>query len=306
VQNPAFSLKQTVSIPAFISDNAFKYIETQVSFGSRNPGSEAHKKALDFFYSEFKKFTNNVSLQNFNYPGYDNANLSLTNIIAKFNPEAANRIFICAHWDSRPRADQDKDSTKRNYPIPGANDGASGAGVLLEIARILKDNQLPYGIDLILFDGEDYGEQHDLMNYCLGSKYFASQKPSDFNPAFGILLDMVGDKEAVFPKEANSVLYGSEVVNMIWNTARQVNASCFTEAESQPIYDDHIPLNEAGIKTVDIIDVDLIGADSSNPRRNYWHTHKDNMENISKETLQQVGNVLIKFLYSLEFTKPSA
>lgn len=301
VQKTTYQLKNTNSIPAFDYENAYRQVQMQVSFGPRNPGSAGHQKALDYFVSEFNKYTSNVELQSFTYPGYDNVTLNLTNVIARFNPKSSRRIFICAHWDSRPWADQDKDSTKRDQPIPGANDGASGVGILLEIARVLKDNNISYGVDLILFDGEDYGHQHDLMNYCLGSKYFASQKPENYNPEFGILLDLVGDKEAVFPKEANSVLYGSDVVDLLWDTARNLNAGCFSNNESQPIYDDHIPLNEAGIKAVDIVDVDLIGADTPNPRRNYWHTHNDNMDNIGKETLKQVGEVLIKFIYSLQF-----
>lgn len=302
VQKTTYQISNTANVPTFDFENAYKHVQMQVSFGPRNPGSTGHQKALDYFTSELKKYTNEVSLQNFTYPGYDNSNLNLTNVVAKFNPNAKKRIFISAHWDSRPWADQDIDSTKRNLPIPGANDGASGVGILLEIARILKNNNISYGVDLILFDGEDYGHQHDLMNYCLGSKYFASQKQDDYNPEFGILLDLVGDKEAVFPKEGNSVLFAPEIVDLLWDVAFNLQASSFSNKESQPIYDDHIPLNEAGIKTIDIVDVDLIGADSPNPRRNYWHTHNDNMDNISKETLKQVGSVLIKFIYSLQIS----
>ncbi len=303
VRKPDFYLGEILNKPNFNSDNAYAYIEKQISFGPRNPNSEGHKKALDFLASELRKFNDNVELQNFAYPGY-NETLSLTNLIARFNPDSPNRIFICAHWDTRPRAEHDEDESKRNLPILGANDGGSGTGMVLELARILKENPVDYGIDLILFDGEDYGHESDLANYALGAKYFAATK-QNYNPKFGILLDLVGDKEAVFPKEGYSVLYGREIVETIWGIAQNLNATTFSHFESHPIYDDHVPLNQAGIKTINIVDIDLIGADSFNKRRNYWHTHNDNMENISKETLRQVGEVLLNLIYSLRFEQPN-
>ena len=204
-----------------------------------------------------------------------------------------------------PERTNDPDPAKRNLPILGANDGGSGVGVLLELARILKQNPVSYGVDLIFFDGEDYGKENDLGNYFLGSKYFASQKPSGYNPAFGILLDMVGDKQAVFNKEGKSMLFAPEVVNMVWSIAGKLNASVFSEAEGNQIEDDHVPLNEAGLNTIDIIDIDLVGADTGVKRRNYWHSQNDTMDNISEATLQQVGNVLTYLIYSLDFNKPA-
>jgi len=304
IQKPAYFISANVTKPNFNSENAYNYVAKQVSFGPRNPNSEAHKKALEFFKTELEKFADEVQLQTFNYPGYENTELQLTNVIAKFNPQAKNRIFFCAHWDSRPRGEKDKNPEKRNLPIPGANDGASGVGILLELARILKENKVDYGIDLILFDGEDYGHESDLMNYCLGAKYFAATK-KDYNPHFGILLDLVGDKQAEFQKEGYSIQYAREVVEMVWNIAHQIGATTFSDFETYPIYDDHFPLNQANLKTINIVDIDLIGADSQNPRRNYWHTQNDTMENISKETLQQVGNVLVHLIYSIKFNEPS-
>lgn len=297
---PTYTLVEKASIPQFNGDNAYKMVETQVAFGPRNPGSEAHTKAKLFFESEMKKYADEVVMQNFTYTGYENARLDLTNIIAKFNPKSTNRIFICAHWDSRPRSDQDKNDKNKELPILGANDGGSGVGILLELARLLKQSKVDYGIDLILFDGEDYGKESDLGNYCLGSKYFAANLPENYKPVFGILLDLVGDKEAVFRKEGNSLQVLPDLVNMIWNIAEKQNASTFINADGHAIYDDHVPLNQAGISTIDIIDAELIGADTGNERRNYWHTQKDNMDNIGKETLQQVGSVLTKLIYSLK------
>lgn len=298
-QKPLYELKATDSVPGFNSDYAFEQVEKQVAFGPRNPGSIGHGQALLYLKNELAKYADEVTLQSFSYPGYDET-LDLTNIIGKFNPSAKNRIMLSAHWDSRPRAEEAKDSTKQNLPVLGANDGASGVGVLLEIARRLKDNKVNYGVDIVFFDGEDYGRKNDLNNYCLGAKYFSSNL-NGYEPAFGILLDMVGDKEAFFPKEGTSVQYAPDVVNMIWSIAEQTGSNAFEQAEAPAIYDDHVPLNQAGIRTVDIIDLELIGASTPNERRNYWHSDKDNMDNISRETLGQVGKVLVTLLYSLKF-----
>lgn len=302
---PLYTLKSQVTVPEFNGGKAYDMTARQVAFGPRNPGSKAHQQAIEFFLSELGKYADEVKTQNFTYPGY-NENLNLTNIIAKFNPAAKRRVLLTAHWDSRPWADQDKNPANHNKPIPGANDGASGVGVLLELARVIKSNPLDFGVDIVLFDGEDYGRESDLDNFCLGSKYFAATKAQDYEPVFGILLDLVGDKEAVFAREYNSSTYAPDIVDLVWNIASQAGASAFSNMESGAIYDDHIPLNQAGIRTIDIIDADLVGADTNNPRRNYWHTMNDTMENISRETLQQTGNVLVRLLYSLQFTKPSA
>ena len=206
-----------------------------------------------------------------------------------------------AHWDSRPRAEHATKESLKDKPIPGANDGASGCGILLELARLLKNNNINYGVDLVLLDGEDYGKEHDLNNFCLGSKYFAANYPADKLPAFGVLLDLVGDKQAVFEREGNSDKFAPTVVNLIWNAAQQINSPVFSQEGDGDIYDDHIPLNQAGLVTADIIDADLVGADTPVKRRNYWHSENDNMENISKDTLQQLGDVLTYMIYSLKF-----
>ena len=301
VSKPLYLLKENSQLPEFDGKNAYLQIEKQVSFGSRTPNSSGHAKALAYLQSELKKYADEVELQPFAYLGYDGEKLALTNIIGKFYPAAKNRIILAAHWDSRPRSEQDKDSTKRNLPILGANDGGSGVGVLLEIARLIKNQKVDYGIDIVLFDGEDYGMHNDLSNFCLGSKYFSAKLPQGYAPVFGILLDLVGDKEAVFMKEGYSYQYAPDIVNMVWGIASRLGVTQFVQQVGPAIYDDHIPLNQAGIRTIDIIDIDLVGANSPNKRRNYWHTQSDNMENIGKETLQNVGDVLTHFIYSLQF-----
>lgn len=300
VQKPNFSLKETAQFPLFDSSNAYNYVIKQLSFGSRNPNSKGHNEAKLFLLKELNLYADEVIEQNFNYPGYDEK-LSLTNIIARFNPTDKNRIFFCAHWDSRPRADKETDSSLINKPIPGANDGASGVAILLELARILKENPVSYGIDLILFDGEDYGKENDIQNFCIGAKYFSIHPPNNFNPYFGILLDLVGDKEAVFYKEGTSINYAEDIVNIVWKIAQQIGAYRFNDKVKGHIYDDHVPLNQAGFKTINIIDQELVGWDMNNPRRQYWHTHKDDISNISELTLGDVGKVLVYLVYSLQF-----
>lgn len=300
VSRPVFEIQKTDSIPSFSGENAYAATESQVGFGPRNPGSAGHTLALSYLQNELNRYADEVKLQSFSYPGYDEE-LNLTNIIARFNPKNKNRVMICAHWDSRPRSEHSKDSTKRNLPIPGANDGASGCGVILELARILGSDKINYGVDLVLLDGEDYGKENDLDNYCLGSKYYSVNLPDGIYPRFAILLDMVGDKDAVFMKEASSSEYAPDIVNLVWDIASRINASVFVPKEGKSIYDDHIPLNQAGIKTIDIIDAELVGADTPVERRNYWHSDRDIMDNISAGTLQQVGDVLVTLLYSLHF-----
>jgi len=298
---PLFEIDPYAKIPEFDAGYAYAQVEKQVSFGPRNPNSKGHSEALNYLFNELKKYTGNVELQSFIYSWYDNEKLNLINIIAKFNPEKKDRIILCAHWDTRPRAEKDKKPENRDKPILGANDGGSGVAVLLEIARLLKEDNINYGIDLLLFDGEDYGKSNDLSSYSLGAKYFSANLPQNYQPVFALLLDMVGDKEAYFPIEGNSKLYAPDLVNLIWNAAEQVQSDKFVLKEANPIYDDHIALNEAGIRTVDIIDHDLIGADSQIERRNYWHTLNDTMENIDSETLMQVGRVLTYIIWGIRF-----
>jgi len=301
VSKPLFELKAQSVIPKFDANNTYQYIKEQIKFGSRNPNSMAHSAALNYLFNTLSKYTQNVTKQSFNYTGYNGEVLKLTNIIAKFNPQDKNRIMICAHWDSRPRSDHSKDPSKMNLPVLGANDGASGVAVILELARILNENKINYGIDLVLFDGEDYGLESDLSNFSLGSKYYSSKLINDTFPAFAVLLDMVGDKDAKFKIEKNSKDYAPDLVDLFWNKAAQIGADKFTTQISPPIYDDHISLNQAGLKTIDIIDSDLIGADTPLERRNYWHTENDTIDNIGVETLQQVGDVVTNVIYSLKF-----
>ena len=255
---PFYEIQPRENIPAFNPGNAYTQILKQLTFGPRNPNSNGHQAVLQFLILELSKYAEDVIIQNFNYSGYDGEVLLLTNIVAKFNIKAKNGILLCAHWDTRPRAEEDQNPDNRDNPIPGANDGGSGVAILLETARILKSYPVDYGVDIVLFDGEDYGRPQDLENFCLGSKYFAGKKSPDYNPAFGILLDLVGDKEAKIFKDPFSMQYASDITDLIWNIAEMTRADKFVNVQGSRAYDDHIPLNQAGIKTINIINADLI------------------------------------------------
>ena len=280
------------SIPQFSGNGAFEYLKAQTAFGPRNPNSPGHAACLGYLVSTLKGFADQVRLQEFTHQGYDGEKLRLTNIVASYKPEARERLLLCAHWDSRPRAEYDENQSRRNEPIPGANDGASGVGVLLELARLLKQTPPAIGVDIVLFDGEDYGKDGDHALYLIGSRYFARNKPADYLPRFGILLDMVGDTYLDLPKEANSVKFAPDIVSLVWNTAHELGISQFLEQKGEEILDDHIPLNEAGIKTIDIIDFNY--PDDTN---RYWHTHQDTPEHCSPESLGAVGTVVTHVVY---------
>lgn len=280
------------AIPEFSGARAFELLVKQTSFGPRNPESDGHRACLQFLLSSLAPLADEVRTQEFVHIGYGGEKLHLTNVIASFRPAAASRIFLCAHWDTRPRADRDADKARQLLPIIGANDGASGVAVLLEIASLLKNTPPPIGVDLILFDGEDYGREGDLDRYFLGSRHFAQTKPPAYQPQYGILLDMVGDANLDLPKEQISVRSAPDVVDMVWNTARELGITQFSDQIGDEVLDDHVPLNEAGMKTIDIIDFSYPDAS-----HRYWHTHDDTPEHCSAESLEAVGRVITHVLY---------
>ncbi|MCK6604043.1 MAG: M28 family peptidase [Ignavibacteriaceae bacterium] len=296
-----YIVKDNPVIPKFHADSALALIRRQVDFGPRVPGSEAHRAARQYFVQFLREVTDTVIEQNFTYNGYDGEVLSLTNIISKINPDSAKRILLCAHWDTRPRSDMEKDSVLAKKPIMGANDGASGVGVLLEVARVLSVNNPGYGVDIVLFDGEDYAKNDDFVMFCLGSKYFAANTDVKSRYIFGVLLDLVGDKEAVFKKEGTSLNFAPEVVDLFWSTSGRLGLKRFSNERGKEIYDDHVPLNQAGLKTINIIDADLVGHQVTDERRKYWHTNNDTMENIGIETLDEVGRLLLNVIYSIRW-----
>lgn len=286
VQEPA------VTVPVFSGERAFSYLLKQTSFGPRNPNSAGHAACRNYLAATLRSFADEVRLQEFTAGGYDGEVLRLTNIIASFRPEIPQRILLCAHWDTRPRADRDEDPTRRDEPILGANDAGSGVAVLLELASLLKATPPPVGVDIVLFDGEDYGKEGDTGRYLLGSRYFARTKDPGYVPQFGILLDMVGDANLELPRELNSVQYAPDIVSLVWSTARELGVTQFIDAHGEEILDDHVPLNEAGIKTIDIIDFAYPDA-----THRYWHTHQDIPEHCSAGSLEAVGTVVTHVIY---------
>lgn len=296
-------VKQEYVKPKFNADSAYHYVKKQVEFGPRVPCSEAHERCVEWFVDFFNEKADTVYVQDFRTRLYDGRGIDGKNIIASFNPSAKKRILLAAHYDSRPFADHDPDEKNWNTPIDGANDGASGVGVLMEIARILKDNPLNHGIDIILFDLEDYGAPHylNLMtndDWALGSQYW-SKNPHIYNyrAYFGILLDMVGAANPTFPKEYYSQQFAPALSNDVWRLAREMGYSdYFTNEIGNPINDDHIYVNlYAKIPMIDIIHLENSSESSFYP---YWHTLKDNIEQIDPKTLGMVGDVVINVIYN--------
>jgi glutaminyl-peptide cyclotransferase len=283
---------RTVTIPDFSGKGAFDYLTAQTNLGPRNPGSPGHQACLGYLVAELERFSDAVNRQEFTHRGPRGEEIRLTNIIASFNLAATNRVMFAAHWDTRPWADKDMDPKKREKPILGANDGASGVAVLLQLAKLMKQNPPPIGVDILLFDGEDLGAKNDLADFALGSKYFAAHKSPTFNPQYGILLDMIGDAQLEIQKEPNSLRYAPEVVQYVWSVAEKLGLKEFVNSTSAEIYDDHVPLNEAGIKTIDLIDFDY--PDHSN---RYWHTSEDTPDKCSPSSLQAVGTLLVHLVY---------
>lgn len=280
-------------IPEFDGERSFSYLEDQCNFGPRNPGSAGHGDCLEYILNHVQQLADTVINQTFTYTDpYVGKAWELTNIIAQFQPELKERIWIAAHWDTRPWADRDRNRKYRKTPILGANDGASGVAVLMEMANHLNSNPPPVGIDLIFLDGEDMGKSGDLEYFFNGSRYLARNLPVN-PPKYCILIDMVGDAELVLPMEWHSIQQAPELVWELWDEAENLGLSAFKSRRGQPVEDDHVVLyNEAGIPAVNIIDFDY-----PNRYRNYWHTLEDSPEKCSAESLWQVGTLLLNHVY---------
>lgn len=289
----------------FNADSAYAFIGHQVTYGPRVPNTEAHKKCGQFLTDRMKQFCDTVYVQDVQLKSYNNERLQAKNIIGVFNPEKRKRILLFAHWDSRPYSDQDIDERNYNKPIDGADDGASGVGVLLEVARQIKLKDINIGIDIIFFDAEDYGVPNFIESkladtYCLGSQYW-SQNPhvANYKAEFGILLDMVGSKNAKFYKELYSVQNASNIVDLVWNTAQNKGFDkYFINENIGAITDDHLYV----MKGRNIPCIDIISCDPTTHHGFgfYWHTQQDNMNNISNETLNAVGQVIMEIIYTIE------
>ena len=279
-----------VEVPDFDGNAAYALLERQVAFGPRVPGTPGHEEQLAWMEAYLRERADTVILQSFEHQARRGGVVRMTNVFARFRPELADRILLVAHWDTRPMADQDPDQSRRDQPIPGANDGASGVAVLLQIADVLSRHSPPIGVDILLTDGEDFGPDE----MYLGATYFAANPVPGpgYRPLYGILVDMVGDRDPVFPIEPLSYDYAPEVVERVWRLAAELGyGHIFVRRRQIAISDDHVPLNRAGIRTIDIIDFNY------GPGNSFWHTHKDALENTSPVGLEAVGTVLTELIY---------
>jgi len=278
--------------PNFDADSAYNFIQKQVDFGPRVPNTAAHVAAGNYLSTQLNRFGFEVIEQQAQVVAFDKTTLNIKNIIGAYKPELNNRVLLFAHWDTRPNADQDEE--RQTEPILGANDGASGVGVLLEIARQIQVDQPNIGVDIIFFDAEDYVDESGTMeDYCLGSQYWANNMHKiGYSANFGILLDMVGGKDAMFAKEHHSMTHASAYVHHVWNIANELgHDNYFNNRPTRHVgIDDHVYINTiAKIPSIDIIQYDP----ETRSFAPHWHTHKDNMDVIDKQTLRAVGETVL-------------
>jgi Zn-dependent M28 family amino/carboxypeptidase len=281
-----------VERPAFDGAAAVSYARAQMDFGPRVPGSEAHRLAGDWIVDQMKQRADTVIVQTWNHTTASGTTLPLRNVFARFNAPATQRILYVTHWDSRPVAEKSNSPEERASPTPGANDGAAGVGLFVAIGDALRSTPLSgdVGVDLLFVDGEDYGDfGPPLVDVLLGSTYFAAQMPADYTPLFGVVWDMIADKDLRIPYEEISLNRAPEVVELVWRTAQDLGyASTFVRQSQGSITDDHVPLLDKGLRVIDVIDIDY----------RWHHTTEDTMDKISAPSLQIVGEVAMALLRS--------
>ncbi len=287
--------------PTFNEDSAYSYVKAQVDFGPRIPNSQAHKACGDYLASKLESFGATVANQYADLTMFDGTLLKARNIIGSYRPESKKRVALFAHWDTRPWADKDPDESKHSNPVTGANDGASGVGVLLEVARLIQANAPFIGVDIIFFDAEDCGApdtyrgRHEEEHWCLGSQYWSRfPHAQGYNARYGILLDMVGGRNATFYQEAYSMQYAGSIVEKVWTQAAASGyGSYFIPERGGAVTDDHLFVNRiARIPTIDIIPMDETYGFGE-----FWHTTGDTMDVIDKNTLKAVGQTIINVIY---------
>ena len=282
--------------PVFSGQKAYQILSDYCALGPRVPGTKAHRQAAGFIFARLEKLPFQVTHQAFMY--YDSLkrdSLRLVNLIAAFHPERKRRILYCTHWDSRPYADQEADTILHRQPILGANDGGSGTAVLLAAAELLSKEDPGIGVDLVFFDGEDYGKEGDLDHYLLGSRHYAKSMGAA-HPRAMILLDMVGDRDLSIPMEGYSVQEASWLAELVFQVADSLHVTAFASRQGPRIFDDHVPFLQAGIPALDLIDFDYPA----------WHTVEDLPDKCSPESLESVAKVLLHSLARLGLTPQGA
>ncbi len=272
--------------PVFDGQQAFGFLEAQCDIGHRFPGSPEHEDLQRYLAGKLEEFGANVSFQPFDGILSTGDTLHLINIIGNYNTRSKRRILLGAHFDTRPVADMDPDPENRNKPIIGANDGASGVAVLLEIARVLQEHPPPVGVDIVLFDGEDYGEAGKPDDFCLGSTHFASHMKG-YRPFSVIIVDMIGEKDLVIDMEGFSRAAAPDLYNEIFDIAEKLGFDQFRREAGATLIDDHLPFIQAGLQAVDLIDFDY----------EYWHTLEDTPDKCSPASLEAVGRVLMEYIW---------
>ncbi len=269
----------------FDGEAAFRLLVRQCEFGPRPPGSAAHEEMCVWLVETLEACADEVAIQRFTTTGVEQ-DVELTNVIASFRASERERIMLGAHWDTRAVAERDPDPENRGKPIAGANDGASGVAVLLELAAMMAERPPKLGVDLVFFDGEDGGNGGGFSGWCLGSSYYAAQMGT-YCPLYVIVIDMIGDRDLSIEREPNSWAANPETVELVWETARRVGSSSFKDAFGAAMYDDHVPLLKAGVPAVLVID----------SKYRYWHTIEDTPDKCSPESLEEVGRVLTALIY---------
>jgi len=288
-QQPAHDRKPDASalVRPFDADRAFSHLVAQVKIGPRVPGTQGHLECLDYIVRHLSATAKSLQTQQFPIECYGEG-INGTNVVAIFGEGPLAPVLFCCHWDTRPIADKDPDPDNKHKPIPGANDGASGVAVLLELATLFHKKPPQKSVSLVFLDAEDSGDYEE-CEYCIGSYHFAKDIDSIYSkrPSYGVLIDMIGDKDLSIPKEKNSVAAAPDIVNKVWAVARRLGYSQFKDALGPAVFDDHIWINRAGVPTIDIIDFDYP----------VWHTMADTADNCSRESLKTIGDVLYVLAY---------
>jgi len=277
----------TVPSP-FNGEQALAYARTFMEFGARVPGTDAHRRAGDWITSEMRLRADTVYEQNWTHKTQAGASIPLRNVVARFRPMAEERLLYVTHWDSRPVADKSSTEAERKMPTPGANDGASGVGLFLALGDVLKQAPPGFGVDLVFVDGEDYGTFTPDVDVLLGSAYFAGNLPSaSYQPLFGLVFDMIGERDLRIEQEGYSVERAPEVVERVWRTAADLGyGNVFIPSVTTPITDDHLPLLNKGLRVIDVIDLDYA----------WHHTVNDTIDKLSARSLKVVGDVAWRLL----------
>lgn len=294
-ENKSEEYKPAVPLPPFNADSAFAFLKHQVDFGPRIPGTKAHALCADWMKTKMLSYGLEVTEQNGMVKTYDGKSFNLRNIISAYRPDLKRRLLLCAHWDTRPFADRDE--TNNDKPFDGANDGASGVAVLIEIARLIQQSKPDIGIDFIFFDLEDYGDAEGKVpdSWCLGSQFWSKNlHVPGYSPMYGILLDMVGGRDAIFPKEGTSMKYAPGIVNKVWTLARSLGYTMFVNNVGPETTDDHLYINKiAGIPCIDIVHYELTRMDYMSCH----HRHCDNLSNIDPAIMKIVGHVVMEVIH---------